>query len=120
MANRRVQAMTDLRTIIQPMTPKTHAMLTLSYFAKASGRTDTDALKEDLMALCEGEDACLEPWAIYDDPYGNEHSIEDEDFAEYLETGLLVCPQTGVIVENPEERLSIYWARKEDPVPEPR
>lgn len=111
--------MKDLRTIVQPMTAKMHAMLTLSHFAKASGRSDMASLKQDLMALCEGDDACLEAWGIYYDPEGEGHTIDDEDFAEYLETGILVCPKSGTVVGNPEQHLSIFWARKEDPAPQP-
>ncbi|CAN0568043.1 unnamed protein product [Laminaria digitata] len=111
--------MTDLRSLIAPMTPATHALLTLNYFAQRTGQKDMQALHAELMTLCEGENACLEPWAIYVDRHGDEHTIDGEDFDEYLQTGVLVCPMSGEIVKNPDDHLTVYWARLEDPAPAP-
>lgn len=113
------EPMTDLKTLVESMTAKSHAMLPLNYFAKRTGITDMEALYKELMEICDEPDARLEAWAIYRDRDGEEQTIEVEDFAEYRATGELVCPTYGVIVKNPEEQLSIYWARKEDPGPEP-
>lgn len=110
--------MKTLQDIIEGLTPKTHALLGLSWFAEQLGRSPDKALYDEVMQFTKGENAALEVFGIYYAPDGDEHIIEDENFETYLTEGFFVCPQEGIVIDNPDEVMSIYWACREAPSPE--
>jgi hypothetical protein len=109
----------SLSEVIEGMTPKAHALITLSWFAEKTGRPADNALYAELEELSRGQDGRLEMFGLYTAPSGENYEIAGEDFAEYLKTGKLVCPEEGEIIDNPGPEFGVYWACREEPSQSP-
>lgn len=92
---------------IAELAPAAYRMMTAQQLSTLLGVPNDDAFKEVLDDLSSGDGSPLEAWGMLD---GHEDALEDDDFAQFRQTGELIHPVYGEPVLDASNAVAVYYA----------